>query len=88
MFAVHETSSELSVLHINEICSWDISLESTLLDLPLYNCQIDLTQQAKEVAQAFEGNSMLPGVILTERGNFVGMISRRYFYEKINRRYG
>ncbi|MEG3938127.1 MULTISPECIES: sensor histidine kinase [unclassified Microcoleus] len=88
MFAVHETNSELSVLHINEICSWDISLESTLLDLPLYHCQIDLTQQAKEVAQAFEGNSMLPGVILTERGNFVGMISRRYFYEKINRRYG
>ncbi|MBE9165676.1 MULTISPECIES: sensor histidine kinase [Microcoleaceae] len=88
MFAVHETNSELSVLHINEICSWDISLESTLLDLPLYNCQIDLTQQAKEVAQAFEGSSMLPGVILTERGTFVGMISRRYFYEKINRRYG
>jgi len=88
MFAVRETSSELSVLHIPEVCSWDISLESTLLDLPLYNCQIDLTQQAKEVAQAFEGNSMLPGVILTNGGNFVGMISRRYFYEKINRRYG
>jgi len=88
MFAVRETSSELSVLHIPEICSWDISLESTLLDLPLYNCQIELTQQAKEVAQAFEENSMLPGVILTDEGNFVGMISRRYFYEKINRRYG
>lgn len=88
MFAVRETSSELSVLHIPEICTWNISLESTLLDLPLYTCQIELTQQAKEVAQAFEGNSMLPGVILTDRGNFVGIISRRQFFEKINRRYG
>ncbi|MEG4198070.1 ATP-binding protein [Microcoleus sp. Pol12A5] len=88
MFAVRETSSELSVLHIPEICTWNISLESTLLDLPLYNCQIELTQQAKEVAQAFEKNSMLPGVILTEGGTFVGIISRRLFFEKINRRYG
>lgn len=88
MFAVRETSSELSVLHIPEICTWNISSESTLLDLPLYHCQIELTQQAKEVAQAFEQNSMLPGVILTEGGKFVGIISRRLFYEKVNRRYG
>jgi len=88
MFAVHQISSELSVLHIPEICTWNISLESTLLDLPLYNCQIELTQQAKEVAQAFEENSMLPGVILIERGHFVGIISRRQFFEKVNRRYG
>ena len=88
MFAVREISSELSVLHISEICTWNLSLESTLLDLPLYNCQIELTQQAKEVAQIFEENSMLPGVILTERGHFVGIISRRLFFEKINRRYG
>ena len=88
MFAVHEISSELSVLHIPEICTWNISLESTLLDLPLYNCQIELTQQAKEVAQAFEESSMLPGVILTDRGNFVGILSRRLFFERVNRRYG
>jgi len=88
MFAVHEISSELSVLHIPEICTWNISLESTLLDLPLYNCQIELTQQAKEVAQAFEENSMLPGVILTDRGIFVGILSRRIFFEKVSRRYG
>ncbi len=88
MFAVRETSSELSVLHIPEFCTWNISLESTLLDLPLSNCQIELTQQAKEVAQAFEENSMLPGVILTNGGNFVGIISRRLFFEKVNRRYG
>lgn len=88
MFAVHNIRPELSVLHISEICSWNISLESTLLDLPLYNRQIELTQQAKEVAQAFEEHSMLPGVILTDRGSFVGIISRRVFFERVNRRYG
>ena len=88
MFAVHDIRPELSVLHISEICSWNISLESTLLDLPLYNRQIELTQQAKEVAQAFEEHSMLPGVILTDRGSFVGIISRRVFFERVNRRYG
>lgn len=88
MFAVHEIRSELSVSQIPEICTWNISLESTLLDLPLYNCQIELNQQAKEVARVFEENSMLPGVILTDMGNFVGIISRRLFFEKVNCRYG
>jgi signal transduction histidine kinase len=88
MFALRKSSSELSVLHIPEICSWHLSLKSTLQDLPLYDCQIELTQQAKEVAQAFEQNPVLPGVILTRQGKFVGMISRRLFFERVNRRYG
>lgn len=88
MFALRESSSELSVLHIPEICSWHLSLKSTLQDLPLYDCQIELTQQAKEVALAFEQNPVLPGVVLTRHGKFVGMISRRLFFEKVNRRYG
>lgn len=88
MFALHEFSSELSVLYIPEICTWNLSLESILLDLPLYNCQIELTQQAKEVAHAFEKKPLLPGVILTDQGSFVGLISRRLFFERVNRRYG
>ncbi len=88
MFALHEFSSELSELYIPEICTWNLSLESTLLDLPLYNCQVELTQQAIEVAHTFEKKPLLPGVILTDRGNFVGIISRRLFFERISRRYG
>ncbi len=76
------------MLYIPEICTWNLSLESILLDLPLYNCQIELTQQAKEVAHAFEKKPLLPGVILTDQGNFVGLISRRLFFERVNRRYG
>ncbi|MGL5063676.1 MAG: ATP-binding protein [Microcoleus sp.] len=88
MFALRDSSPELSVLHIPEICNWHLSLKSTLQDMPLYDCQIELTQQAKEVAQAFEKNPVLPGVILTKQGKFAGMISRKLFFEKVNRRYG
>src|SRR4028119_2078981 len=48
MFAVRETNSDLSVLPIPEICTWNISLESTILDLRRHNCHIELTQKAKE----------------------------------------
>jgi len=88
MFALRESSPELSVLHIPEICNWHLSLKSTLQDLPLYDCQVKLTQQAKAVAQAFEKNPVLPGVILTRQGTFVGMMPRRLFFERVNRRYG
>lgn len=88
MFALRESSPELSVLHIPEICTWHLSLKSTLQDLPLYDCQIELTQKAKEVALAFEKNPVLPGVILTKQGKFAGMISRKLFFERVNRRYG
>ena len=88
MFNLRDSSLDLSVLHMPETCTWNLSLKSTLQDLPLYNCQIELTQQAKEVALTFEKNPMLPGVILTRQGKFVGMISRRLFFEKVNCRYG
>ena len=83
MFAVRETSSDLSVLPIPEICTWNISLESTLLDLPLYNCQIELTQKAEEVALAFEENSLLPGVILTDCVILSAYYPGVYFLKKL-----
>ncbi|MGB8688614.1 MAG: ATP-binding protein [Microcoleus sp.] len=88
MFNLRDYSLDLSVLHMPETCTWNLSLKSTLQDLPLYNCPIELTQQAKEVALTFEKNPMLPGVILTRQGKFVGIISRRLFFEKVNCRYG
>ncbi len=41
-----------------------------------------------EVAQTFQVNPLLPGVILTEQGEFVGMISRWRFLEQMSRPYG
>jgi len=65
-----------------------LSLESTLQELLLYESQIESSQLGKDVAQIFQDNPLLPGVILTEQGKFVGMISRRRFLEQMSRPYG
>ena len=86
MLAFKESYSKLSVPPQPE--TQNHSLESTLQELPLYDSQIESSQMGKEVAQTFQMNPLLPGVILTEQGKFVGMISRRRFLEQMSRPYG
>ncbi len=65
-----------------------LSLKSTLRELLLYDFQVECSHLGREVAQTFQVNPLLPGVILTEQGKFVGMISRRRFLEQMSRPYG
>ena len=65
-----------------------LSLESTLKDLLLWDFQVETTQPGREVAQLLEENPLLPGIILTEHREFIGMISRRRFLEQMSRPYG
>ena len=65
-----------------------LTLESTLQELLLYESQIESSRLGRDVAQTFQVNPLLPGVILTEQGKFVGMISRRRFLEQMSRPYG
>ncbi len=64
-----------------------LSVESTLRELTLYDFQVEDSQLAIEVARQLEGNSALPGVILTRDGQCTGMISRRRFLERMSRPY-
>lgn len=85
---------------INTCCSEDVSallpfssisqlsLESTLQDLSLYNTQADINQLGIVIAEKLEANPLIPGVILTEQGQLMGMISRRRFLERLSRPYG
>ncbi|MFM9267469.1 ATP-binding protein [Tychonema sp. BBK16] len=59
----------------------DLSLESTLQDLPLYHFQVKSNCLGAPVAEMFEKHPLLPGVVLVEAGEFVGMISRRLLLE-------
>ncbi|OCR01565.1 histidine kinase [Oscillatoriales cyanobacterium USR001] len=59
----------------------DLSLESTLRDLPLYHFQVQLGCLGITVTEIFEKNPLLPGVILMEDDKFMGMISRRRLLE-------
>ncbi|MCC3433709.1 MAG: diguanylate cyclase, partial [Microcoleus sp. PH2017_04_SCI_O_A] len=66
----------------------NLTLESTLKDLAVFNFQIEASSLAKDVARLFQSHPLLPGVILTVNGDFLGMISRRRFMERMSRPYG
>lgn len=86
MLALKESCKEVSVPPQSE--QRGFSLESTLRELSLYDFQVESSHMGKEVAQIFQVNPLLPGVILLEQGKFVGMISRRRFLEQMSRPYG
>jgi two-component system, NtrC family, sensor kinase len=66
----------------------EFRLDSTLQELSLYDFHLEATDQGSKISQMLEANPLLPGVILTDEGQFVGMISRRKFLEFISRPFG
>ncbi|HLO49040.1 MAG TPA: GGDEF domain-containing protein [Kamptonema sp.] len=66
----------------------NLCLESSLAELALFDFQVDSSHLALEVAQSFQADPLLPGVILTESNQFWGMISRLRFLELMSRPYG
>ncbi|MEG4346916.1 diguanylate cyclase [Microcoleus sp. A003_D6] len=71
-----------------EKLSENLTLESTLKELAVFNFQVESSHLAKEVARLFQAHPLLPGVILTVDSEFLGMISRRRFMERMSRPYG
>ncbi|NEO26084.1 MAG: sensor histidine kinase [Kamptonema sp. SIO4C4] len=59
----------------------DFSPESTLQDLTLSTLSIDASQTGQTLADHFLKTPLLPGVIVTDEGRFVGAISRRQLLE-------
>ena len=64
-----------------------LGLESTLEELDLYQFQVEDSSVVVDIVCSFDRNPILPGVILTHRGGFYGMISRRRFLERMSRPY-
>ncbi|MGB3403808.1 MAG: ATP-binding protein [Microcoleaceae cyanobacterium] len=72
---------------------FDLSLESTLESLPLYDFKVSSECLGIEVAQLFEKYPLVPGVLIVEQieaqpPSLLGMISRRQFLEFLIRPYG
>ncbi len=65
-----------------------LDLSSTLRDLTLHNMQVEINQLGVVVAEIFEENKLLPGIILTNFGKFFGMISQQQFVKTLSRQYG
>jgi len=65
-----------------------LSLESTLQALSLHDYQVNVTHSGASVVKVFNDNPLLPGVILSDAGEYIGIISRRRFLELMSRPYG
>jgi signal transduction histidine kinase len=64
-----------------------LGLRSTLQELTLYDFLLESDCHGGEVTNVFEKNLLLPGIIITNKGKFTGMISRRRFFEQMSRPY-
>lgn len=73
---------------MSEVSIPEFRLDSTLEELPLYDCEVKATDLGSNISQMLEADPLLPGVILTDRSEFVGMISRWKFLEYISRPFG
>lgn len=66
----------------------NLTLESTLQELPLHDYQVEADCLTRDVAHVFDAQPLLPGVILSKAETLIGMISRRRFLEQMSRPYG
>jgi signal transduction histidine kinase len=61
---------------------------ATVLDLPFFDVVVSEITLGSEVAQLFEKNPSLPGVIVMSQGQFRGMVSRNQFFQRLARLFG
>ncbi|MDZ8258779.1 sensor histidine kinase [Nostoc sp. ChiQUE01b] len=83
-----EFSCQISPPFLSEGSDRDLGLNSTLQELPMYNFSVEISHTGMEVASFLEKYPLLPGVILVEQGQFIGMISRRRLLEFLIRPFG
>jgi signal transduction histidine kinase len=74
-------STERPLFQLSQKSYYDLSIDSTLLELPLYDVRIDVNRLGVELVTLLQRTPQLPGTILTDNGNFAGAISRRQFLE-------
>lgn len=62
-----------------------LGTESTLENLLLWDIEIDIESTGDNLTRLFEQQPLMPGIILTNNYSYVGMISRRRFFEYMSR---
>ncbi|MGL5035475.1 MAG: GGDEF domain-containing protein, partial [Microcystaceae cyanobacterium] len=65
-----------------------VDINSTLSDLYLYHCQLDKETEGRVALQLLNADPKLPGVLLMEDEQLIGMISRRRMLEQVSRPFG
>ncbi|WP_242072147.1 sensor histidine kinase [Nostoc sp. FACHB-110] len=72
---------------MNNANDLNLQLESTLEELPRWEVQIELNCPGEDLMTAFAQEPLLPGIIVTKKQCFLGMISRQKFFEHMSRPY-
>ena len=81
---MESSESETSTDHQGK----QIALDATISELNLYEIKIDLAQTGEIARQMFKENPLLPALVLYEKDQYIGMLSRRRFLECLSRPYG
>jgi len=58
-----------------------LTLDSTIANLKLNACQLDIANLGKDLLETFNRDARLPGVIIVSGNDFFGLISREAFLE-------
>ncbi|MDZ8225631.1 sensor histidine kinase [Nostoc sp. ChiVER01] len=65
----------------------NLRLKSTLQELPFWQVHIEIERPGNDLAMLFKEEPLLPGIILTNNQQYVGIISRRKFFEYMSQTY-
>jgi signal transduction histidine kinase len=65
-----------------------LNLSSTLAELPTQEFQVSPDTVGLEIAHIFDERPEIPGVIVVEKDNVLGVFSRRKFFEQLGKFYG
>lgn len=72
---------------MNKELDSNLRLDSILNDLNLFYTSININQKVSEVQKIFRNDVHTPGIILVSEKGYMGMISRRNFFEYLSRPY-
>ncbi|MDJ0723788.1 MAG: GGDEF domain-containing protein [Prochloraceae cyanobacterium] len=64
-----------------------MNINSTLEELQLYDYTVDFNESVNEVIKNFKNFPEIPGVILTENNQFIGIVSQKSFWQYMSRPY-
>ena len=65
----------------------NLALDSTISQLHLYNVQVELDKTGAFAKELFKADPLLPALLISDNGKYIGMISRRRFLECLSRPY-
>ncbi len=65
----------------------ELHLKSTVGDLSLFDIAVDIKMKVSEAENLFSNNPTLPGLILNDNNSFIGMISRKFYFETFGKPY-